>query len=275
MVQTPSKSYYRQHLKKYSQYTNSPDWIKWGLHIIPYRAKRTAKMLEEYVEKEARILDLGCGIGLSLHILAQVFPNITGCDIDEKALLACDKILKEVGVNGINLKKYDGRKLPFPNNTFDAVLSIEVIEHVKNANLMLKEIQRVLKKDGVLIVTTPNKYWPMETHYRLPFLTYLPQKISDYYVKVSGKGEKYDVYPLSYNYFSQLISKYFDFEDITLDVIQRYREFELDKERGENVRYAAGFLGVVRYLKLDFIGKLVTLLSPGWIFVARVKERMK
>lgn len=272
MLQIPSKSYYREHLKKYSQYTNSPDWIKWGLHIIPYRAKRTAKILGEYIKKDARILDLGCGIGLSLHILAQVFPNITGCDIDEKALRACDKILKEVGVSGLDLRKYDGRKLPFPNNTFDAVLSIEVVEHVKNPNLMLREIQRVLKKEGVLIITTPNKYWPMETHYKLPFLTYLPQKISDYYVKFSGKGKKYDVYPLSYNHFSRLVSKHFDFKDITLDVIQRYKEFKLDKERGKKVKYAAEFLGIIGRFNLTFIEKLVTLLSPGWIFVARIKK---
>lgn len=271
-LRIPSRSYYREHLKKYSQYTFSDDWIDWGLRIITYRAKRMAKILEEHVEKDARVLDLGCGIGLSLHILAQIFPNTVGCDIDEKALKACDKILKEVGVSNIDLKLYDGRKLPFSSNTFDGILSIEVVEHVENPNLMLKEIQRVLKKDGILIITTPNKYWPMETHYKLPFLSFLPRKISDYYVRVSGKGKKYDIYPPSYNNFSRLVSEYFSFKDITTDVIMRYKEFNLDKERGKKVKYVAKFLRVVRKLKLNSLEKIVAFVFPGWIFVAKVKH---
>lgn len=272
MVKIPSKSYYREHLKKFSQYTFSEDWIKWGVHIIPLRAKRTAKILGEYVQKDARILDLGCGIGLSLHILAQIFPNIIGCDIDEKALQACDKILKEVGVKSIGLKKYNGHKLPFPDNTFDAVLSIEVIEHVKSPNLMLKEIERVLKREGFLIITTPNKYWPMETHYKLPLLSYLPSKLADYYVSVTGRGKKYDVYPLSYNNFSKLVNKYFHFEDVTINIIRRYKEFNLDKERGIKAKYVAEFLKVVGRLNLNFIEKLLTQFSSGWIFIGRIKN---
>lgn len=271
MLKIPSKSYYGQHLKKYSQYTFSQDWIKWGTRIIPYRAKRTAKILEEYVEKDAHILDLGCGIGLSLHVLAQIFPNTVGCDVDEKALNVCRKILKEVGVDGIDLKKYDGRELPFPNNSFDAVLSIEVVEHVKNPKPMLKEIKRVLKRDGVLIITTPNKYWPIETHYKLPFLSYLPQKIADYYVKISGRGEKYDVYELSYKSFSRLIDKDFKYKDITFDIIKRYKEFNLDKERGKKVRYAAWLQDVAEKLKFNWLERFLAIISPGWIFVAKVK----
>lgn len=272
MLKIPSRSYYGQYLKKYSQYTFSSDWIKWGTHVIPYRAKRTAKILDEYVNRDARILDLGCGIGLSLHILAQIFPNVVGCDIDEKALQACQKILKEVGAAGVELKKYNGHKLPFPNGTFDAVLSIEVVEHVKNPDLMLREIQRVLKRDGVLIITTPNKYWPLETHYKLPFLSYLPQKLADYYVKISGRGEKYDVHELSYSDFYKLINKYFKADDVTLDIIKRYKKFNLDKERGKKVKYVGEFLKLLGKFDLNFADQLITRFSSGWVFVAKIKS---
>lgn len=270
MLKIPTKAYYRQHLKKYSQYTFSDDWIKWGVHIIPYRAKRTAKILDAYVDPNAKILDLGCAIGLSLHILAQIYPNIIGCDIDKEALSGCKEILKKVGKPGTKLKLYDGVKLPFADNSLDAVLSIEVIEHVENPHQMLKEIKRVLKRDnGVLLITTPNKYWPLETHYKLPFLTFLPGKLADAYVRLSGKGERYDVFPLSYNGFSKIVGKYFHNQDITLDIISRYREFDLQKERGEKVKYAAL---LVKAFKLFNLEKLLTLASAGWLFVARPKK---
>lgn len=55
-----------------------------------------------------------------------------------------------------NLVLYDGSIFPFQDNSFDAVLCLDVLEHVPNDSLMLSEIARVLKPDGMLVLTTPS-----------------------------------------------------------------------------------------------------------------------
>ena len=50
---------------------------------------------------------------------------------------------------------YDGKTIPFENNTFDSILSTEVFEHVFNLPELLSEINRVLKSDGILLITCP------------------------------------------------------------------------------------------------------------------------
>jgi len=231
-----------------------------------------AKLLETYIKGDAKIVDLGCGIGLSLHVTAQIFPNIMGYEIERRTIESCKEILKEVGKGNTPLKLYDGKKLPFSDHSLDAVLSIEVVEHTNKPGLMLKEIKRVLKKDGVLIVTTPNKYWFLETHYRLPFLAFVPQKIADYYVRFSGKGEKYDIYPRSYAQFYQMVNKYFEIKDVTFDTVLDYKKFNLDKERGKGIKYVAWLIKWLRILKLNKVENILSYFSEGWVFVGKPKK---
>jgi SAM-dependent methyltransferase len=74
---------------------------------------------------------------------------------------------------------YEGNIFPFENQTFDIGWSNAVIEHVGDEQqqiLFLSEIRRTCKK---LFITTPNRYFPIEIHTRLPFLHWLPKRIFD------------------------------------------------------------------------------------------------
>jgi SAM-dependent methyltransferase len=92
-----------------------------------------------------RVLDFGCGSKPyeSLFFNAESY---VGVDI-------------ETSGHNHKLSKvdyfYDGKTLPFPDNTFDAVVSFEVVEHVFNIEEMLSEIKRVLKANGTLLLTVP------------------------------------------------------------------------------------------------------------------------
>lgn len=54
---------------------------------------------------------------------------------------------------------YDGRRIPFPNNSFLTVVSNSVLEHIEDLNMVLKEIHRVLRRDGVFLTTVMAKSW--------------------------------------------------------------------------------------------------------------------
>ena len=83
---------------------------------------------------------------------------------------------------------YDGDTFPFVDKSFDVCWSNAVIEHVGNRDkqlLFLSEIKRVSKKG---FISTPNKYFPIELHTRTPLLHYLPNKIFEKVLSITGRG---------------------------------------------------------------------------------------
>lgn len=110
----------------------------WQRHVAAYE-------LCAPLVPDGRILDLGCGVGHSYHVLA---PRETvGVDIDSDALDGQDR---ETHVA-------DMRDLPFPEGEFDGVLSVQSIEHVPNPQRVLAEVRRVLRPGGTAVFVTPNR----------------------------------------------------------------------------------------------------------------------
>lgn len=83
---------------------------------------------------------------------------------------------------------YNGGIFPFEDKTFDVAWSNAVIEHVGDRDkqiLFIKEIKRVSMK---AFITTPNIFFPVEVHTRTPLLHYLPKKVFDRYLILTGQG---------------------------------------------------------------------------------------
>lgn len=88
---------------------------------------------------------------------------------------------------GVNAIRYDGNVFPFADNQFDICWSNAVIEHVGNFDkqvFFLKELKRV---SGAFYITTPNRYFPVEVHTRIPLLHYLPKPVFDRLLPLFGK----------------------------------------------------------------------------------------
>jgi len=106
--------------------------------------------------KDKVVLDVASGDGYVAHELAKNAgaKKVIGLDNFKPAIeLAKEKYQHPC----LELQLGQAEKMSFPNNYFDLVVSLETIEHVKDHYLFLQEVKRILKPDGIFIVSTPNK----------------------------------------------------------------------------------------------------------------------
>lgn len=101
--------------------------------------------------KNGKILDIGCGTGDTLVLLKKLGWDVYGIDIDSKAINAG----KKRGLNNLKLGTYRDI-VEYPDNYFDAIRLYHVIEHLDDPSLCLDLIRKKLKRDGELIIGTPN-----------------------------------------------------------------------------------------------------------------------
>lgn len=139
---------------------------------------------------QGRVLDNGCGVGQYLHKLKIGAAFAAGLEYDRDFARQASKRAGDV-VRGA------GEQLPFTDDTFDLILSHEVLEHVQDDRQALEEIVRVLRSPnsggkqagGRLVLFVPNRGYPFETHgiywrgrYRfgnIPLVNYLPRSLRD------------------------------------------------------------------------------------------------
>lgn len=101
-----------------------------------------------------KVIDLGCGEGNFLKLIEENFKNIKTFGVDlEPNVLALKKFLRA------EIKIIDIRNSGFPNNFFDIVFCLDVLEHFKDLERPVREIKRILKPDGVLVVSLPTESW--------------------------------------------------------------------------------------------------------------------
>jgi len=110
------------------------------------------ELLQEDI-KGKKLLDAGCGTGWFSKAAYDRGADVTSMDLGEGLLKEVAKKCDTERVVGSILE------MPFDDNSFDIVVSSEVIEHTPDPHQAIREMYRVLKKDGTLILTTPNKIW--------------------------------------------------------------------------------------------------------------------
>ena len=118
---------------------------------MPERKFKSALIDQMNIKPNDRILDFGCG-SLTLSIMAaQRHPHAQyfGVDIDAKIISIAREKLSKTNLS-IDLQQYDGSKLPYPDNSFDHVMSSLVFHHLtlRQKYFALEEIRRVLKPSG-------------------------------------------------------------------------------------------------------------------------------
>ncbi len=121
------------------------------------RAKEVIKNLD--IKNGDKILEVGCGRGFYANIIGMYFPktSYTGIDINEKHLQVA-KVFAQAP--NVHFQKANAIKLSFADKVFDKIICSEVLEHIKNDRKVLSELYRVLKPQGIAVITVPNKNYP-------------------------------------------------------------------------------------------------------------------
>lgn len=131
-----------------------------------------------------RFLDCGCGGGEYVRALAATGARAVGVEIEAAKLRAAAR-----SGAGAGLSRGDLQRLPFPDGAFDLALVNEVLEHVPDDLVALREVHRVLRPGGRVVVLSPNRLYPFETHgvflrgsgrrlsHVVPFVSWVPLPI--------------------------------------------------------------------------------------------------
>lgn len=181
------------------------------------KAKKIVAVLKSEREDLSGLscLDIGCSGGIITHYLSKHVGNIIGVDIDENAIA---KANQQYSGNNCKFLYADSMNLPFEDASFDIVICNHIYEHVPDSTKLVKEIHRVLKKGGICYFAAGNKYMIKENHYKLYFLSWLPQKLADLYIKKFRNIEHYYEKHLSYRGLKKLVSD-FEISDYTEKII--------------------------------------------------------
>ena len=126
------------------------------------------KAIASFTVERGTALEVGPGSGVYLPVLAEAFDTVTAADIEEAYL----EHVKGLGSRYPNLKFIvdDITASQLPKESFDLILCTEVIEHIADSPSALYNLARLLKQDGVLILSTPQRFSPLEICARIAFL---------------------------------------------------------------------------------------------------------
>ena len=140
-------------------------------------------------------LDIGCGSGYgSFYLARNGATKVIGGDKSEDAISCARNSRKGKTSGAPELQVLDAACLPFADNSFGAVISFEVIEHLKNYEGLLAEIHRVLGRGGTLILSTPNRLagpFGFRSSWNLHIHEFTQQELLSLVQRYFGKAEVY------------------------------------------------------------------------------------
>ena len=142
-------------------YTSYSDEIIQKRYQSPYPLRHHAhtqqyESVVRFVEPGMNVLDAGCGEGILSVLMAKKGAHVTGCDISEPNVARSRTLATDEGVN-VEFLTADAENLPFPDSSFDLVVSSHVLEHLPSFDRGLDEVMRVTKKRAVVAIPTlPN-----------------------------------------------------------------------------------------------------------------------
>jgi SAM-dependent methyltransferase len=152
------------------------------IHQRLFKAYVVAK---DYIR--GQVLEVGCGEGRGIDTLLPLAESFTAVDKIEPVIAGLQQRFPTGKFMAMNIPPLSG----LADNTYDSIVSFQVIEHIQEDALFLKEIHRVLKPGGVALLTTPNRSMSLSRnpwHIR----EYLPQELADlakkFFPQVEMKG---------------------------------------------------------------------------------------
>ena len=190
--------------------------------------------------KNKIVLDIACGEGYGSFLISHKSKRVYGVDINEETIQFASQKYKNSNLNFI---KGSTSKIPLDDNTVEVITSFETIEHHDEHDEMMLEMKRVLKPDGIVIMSSPDKlYYSDERNYKNIF-----------HIKELYKNE-----------FKILVEKYFNEVQILSQTHINGVSLILDEEKQSSLEiYGGGFTTLKREDKEPMF--LVAILSDRLI----------
>lgn len=190
----------------YFKFFGYPDIASYG------RFPKVIKMLDP--RESEKILDVGCGNGIYANSLAYYFHSkLLACDLDKNRIKIAEEIADHLKTN-TKFIVGDIEKISFPKKSFDKIICIEVIEHIKNDEPLIEKFNKLLRKKGILILSTAHKERSVGLKEKQYFQNvkkgehvrsgYEFNELKKILEKHGFKIVKYDLY---YQYFSKIVIK--------------------------------------------------------------------
>ena len=139
-----------------------------GLNLVLLRAWHVRREIKNFFKSrdgQINVLDAGCGFGQYSYFIAKKFrnSNVLGVDINEERIKESEKFAREEGIENLKFDIADLENLNY-EGSFDLILAVDVLEHIENDVKVLKNFYRALKKDGLLIISTPSSLGGSDVH---------------------------------------------------------------------------------------------------------------
>ncbi len=137
--------------------TNDVDYYEWNYkfpikYIQLYRFKTIIKLLGN--KKYQHLLEIGTGSGILLPELSRHCDNLYACDIHPH-IDKIQNLLQQYKIENYDVKSLSIEKTDYPDNFFDVIVGVSVLEFVDDLQKAILEIKRILKKDGFFITICP------------------------------------------------------------------------------------------------------------------------
>jgi len=225
------------------------------------KAQRIVKLLKHFFQttnlSAYKVLDIGASTGIIDNYLARHFNKVVGIDIDQPAIKYAQKTYRKT--KGLTFKVDDAMKLSFSNQSFDIVICTHIYEHVPNASKMFSEVSRVLKPNGICYLAAINALWPIEPHYNLPLLSYLPKALASRYLNLFKHHSYYYENPKTYWGLKRLTNS-FKVVDYTAKILRSPDKYAFNDK-------ITGWKKPLLY----FLSPLATYFSPTffWLLVKK------
>ena len=166
-------------------------------------------------KQELDVADIGCGAGAQSLLWAEMGHHVHALDINQPLLDLARQRCGEAGYK-IDFKLGSATCLPWPDQSMDVCLLLELIEHVTEWQPCLAESARVLRPGGILFLSTSNKLCPIQDEFNLPLYSWYPKSLKRYFEKLAVTTR-----PDLVNYAKYPAVNWFSFYGLRTDLAKR------------------------------------------------------
>ena len=222
------------------------------------KAKKTISVLVDYLShtSDLILLDIDSSTGIMTNEYATYFREVVGIDIDSKAVKYANDNFKKKNISFINLPI---EETDFKSASFDVITCSHIYEHVPSDHVLMENIYKLLKPGGICYFAAGNKYKIIETHYNLPFLSYFPKKIANFYIRIFTNHKEYYENLKSLGQLKKLVYR-FEIIDYTLKILQKPSKFSANDMIRENT---------LKYLLVNFLSRIGYFIIPTYVWILK------